>query len=61
MPLASLTVIEAEFILGGFEAGLDRPSEPGDAGEFGEAYLGRGKHNVKGTLAGVTLRRTRSQ
>jgi hypothetical protein len=37
VPGAGLTVIEAEFVPGRREAGLDRPSQPGDAGKFCEA------------------------
>jgi hypothetical protein len=29
-------MIVAELVLGGLNSGLDRPSEPGDAGQFGE-------------------------
>src|SRR5215469_4172323 len=46
-------MIETEFILGGFEAGLNGPSEPSDASELGEAHVGRCKHDVVGTLACV--------
>jgi hypothetical protein len=46
VPGAGLTVIEAEFVLGRHEAGLDRSSQPGDAGKFREANIGRGEYDI---------------
>jgi len=43
-------MVEAGFVLGGCEAGLDGPAEPGDTGDFGKAHIGRREHDIVGPL-----------
>ncbi len=45
--------VEAEFLLGGAEAGLDSPAQPGDPGQFGERGLRRRADDVVGTVRGI--------
>ena len=43
-------MIEAEFVLGCRKAGLDRPAQAGDAGQFGERCASGGEDDVVGPL-----------
>ncbi len=50
VPAADLVVVQADLVLGGLEALLDRPADPRDADQLGQRRAGRAEADLDGQL-----------
>src|SRR5205085_6266111 len=61
VPGADLVIRQADFLLGDLEAFLDGPAPSGDAGEGGQAGVGRAEDDVIGELVRLVRMATHEQ